>query len=136
MWLFEKFIDWEFEFLSVTYIISELLLLLLYWMIQDYVPLRDVHKYAPRKEEKLGIDIATMPMDIKIGKVLLSLKEGEQLASREREILELILDNRKRREIAEEEIHLSKNTVKTYTRTLYSKLGVTSREELYALLLH
>ena len=136
MWLFEKFIDWEFEFLSVTYIISELTLLLLYWMIQDYVPLKDVHKYAPRKEEKLGIDIATMPMDIKIGKVLLSLKEGEQLASREREILELILDNRKRREIAEEEIHLSKNTVKTYTRTLYSKLGVTSREELYALLLH
>ena len=76
-----------------------------------------------------------MPMDIKIGKVLLSLKEGEQLASREREILELILDNRKRREIAEE-IHLSENTVKTYTRTLYSKLGVNSREELYALLLH
>ena len=135
VWLFEKFIDWEFEFLSVTYIISELLLLLLYWMIQDYVPLRDVHKYAPKREEKLGIDIATMPMDIKIGKVLLNLKEGEQLASREREILELILDNRKRREIAEE-IHLSENTVKTYTRTLYSKLGVTSREELYALLLH
>ena len=27
------------------------------------------------------------------------------------------------------------NTVKTYTRTLYAKIGVTSREELNALLL-
>ena len=35
VWLFEKFISWDFEFLSVTYIISELLLLLLYWMMQD-----------------------------------------------------------------------------------------------------
>ena len=53
---------------------------------------------------------------------------------REREILELMLENKRRKEIAEH-LCLSENTVKTYTRTLYSKLGVTSREELYALLL-
>ena len=28
----------------------------------------------------------------------------------------------------------SENTIKTYTRTLYGKLGVSSREELYSLL--
>jgi DNA-binding CsgD family transcriptional regulator len=75
-----------------------------------------------------------MPMEIKIGKVLACIKNGETVTSREREILELILDNKRRREIADI-MHLSENTVKTYTRTLYAKLGVSKREELYALLL-
>ena len=134
VWLFEKFVQWEFEFLSVTYIVSELLLLLVYWMMQDYVHVRDLPVPSSAKEERLGVGVATMPMHIKIGKVLLCLNDGAVLSSREREILELILNNRKRREIAEE-LHLSENTVKTYTRTLYSKLGVSRREELYALLL-
>ena len=73
-------------------------------------------------------------MNVKIGKILLFVKGGETLAPREREILELILENKKRREIAER-LCLSENTITTYTRTLYSKLGVSSREELYALLL-
>jgi DNA-binding CsgD family transcriptional regulator len=47
--------------------------------------------------------------------------------------LELVLANKKRKEIADA-LCLSENTIKTYTRTLYGKLGVGSREELYALL--
>ncbi|MBR7117672.1 MAG: hypothetical protein IKC87_08200 [Clostridia bacterium] len=134
VWLFEKMVSWEYEFLSVTYIISELLLLVVYWMLQDYVHKNNIPMLTTTEKERLGVDIATMPMNIKIGKVLLSLKNGETLAPREREILELILENKKRREIAEI-MFLSENTVKTYTRTLYSKLGVSNREELYALLL-
>ena len=134
VWLFEKLVDWEFEFLAVTYIASELLLLLVYWMMQDYVHVNDIPQHSPAEVEHLGVDIATMPMNVKIGKVLLFVKNGETLAPREREILEFILDNKKRREIAEE-LHLSENTIKTYTRTLYAKLGVSCREELYALLL-
>ena len=134
MWLFEKLVNWEYEFLSVTYIISELLLLCVYWMMQDYVHKSDVPVFTPAEGEQLGIDISTMPMNVKIGKVLLFVKNGEALTHREREILEFILENKKRREIAEL-MCLSENTVKTYTRTLYSKLGVGSREELYALLL-
>ena len=134
VWLLEKIVDWEFEFLSVTYIVSELLLLLVYWMMQDYVHVSELPRFTAAEEEQLGVDIATMPMSQKIGKVLSFLKNGETLSSREREILEFILNNRKRREIAQE-MHLSENTVKTYTRTLYAKLGVSSRTELYALLL-
>ena len=134
MWLFEKLVNWEYEFLSVTYIISELMLLFVYWMMQDYVHKSDIPMLARERETQLGVDIATMPMNVKIGKVLLCLKCGETLAPREREILELILENKKRREIADS-LCLSENTVKTYTRTLYSKLGVSRREELYSLLL-
>ena len=133
MWLFEKLVSWEYEFLSVTYIASELLLLLVYWMMQDYVHKDDVPVFTPAESEQLGIDIATMPMDVKIGKVLLCLKNGETLAPREREVLELILQYKKRREIAEI-MYVSESSVKLYTRTLYSKLGVSCREELYAIL--
>ena len=42
MWLFERFVSWNYEFLSVTYIGSELLLLLVYWMMQDYVHKNEV----------------------------------------------------------------------------------------------
>ena len=134
VWLLEKLVNWEYEFLSVTYIASELLLLLVYWMMQDYVLKSEIPAITQAESEQLGIDIATMPMETKIGKVLLFIKNGEQLVPREREILELILDNKRRKEIADL-LHLSENTVKTYTRTLYSKLNVTCREELYALLL-
>ena len=133
MWLFEKLVNWEYEFLSVTYIASELLLLLVYWMMQDYVHKDDIPVFTPAESEQLGIDIATMPMDVKIGKVLLCLKNGETLAPREREVLELILQYKKRREIAEI-MYVSESSVKLYTRTLYSKLGVSCREELYAIL--
>jgi DNA-binding CsgD family transcriptional regulator len=134
VWLVEKFIPWNFEFLSVSYLFSELILLGLYWMMQDYVradlvprPTQDVSRPTP-------IDIATMPMEEKILKILSFLTPGEMLAAREREILELVLQNKKRKEIADE-LCLSENTIKTYTRTLYSKVGVSSREELYALLI-
>ena len=126
VWFVEKFIPSDFEFLSVSYLFSEVVLLGLYWVMQEYVRL-DLVPRAP------ATDIATMPMEEKIGKVLSFLSSGEILTAREREILELILENEKRKDIADR-MCLSENTIKTYTRTLYGKLGVSSREELYALL--
>lgn len=134
VWLFEKFVSWDFEFLSLTYIFSEMVLLLLYWMMQDYVHKSNIPATPATEELTLGVDVATMPMEIKIGKVLHHLCDGEMLSAREREILEMVLQNKRRKEIAAE-LCLSENTVKTYTRTLYAKLGVGCREELYALLL-
>ena len=131
LWLFEKFIKWEFEFLAVMYIASELMLLLVFWMMQDYIPIKDIPKVAQSEQEISDEGIARA--DDKIEKAILLVKDGEPLTAREREILGFILENKKRRDIAEE-MHLSENTVKTYTRTLYAKLGVSSRNELYALL--
>ena len=99
-------------------------------MMQDYVHVSEIPRPAAAKQ---GVDVATMPTEVKIGKILLALREGEILSVREREVLELILQNKHRKEIADA-LYLSENTIKTYTRTLYSKLGVNSREELYTLL--
>ena len=134
MWLFEKMISWEYEFLSVMYIASEFLLLIVYWMMQDYVLKRDIPTYTKAEKEELTVQITTMTMDAKLAKVLSFVKDGNPLSIREREILEMVIAGKKRREIAEA-MHLSENTVKTYTRTLYGKLNISCREELYELLL-
>ena len=125
VWFIEKFIDWNFEFLSLSYLFSEVILLGVYWMMQDYVPASSVTH---------PVDIGVMSTEEKILKVLSVLPENVMLTTREREILELIFQNKKRQDIASE-LNLSENTIKTYTRTLYGKLCVSSREELYALLI-
>ena len=134
VWLFEKMIRWEYEFLSVTYIASEFLLLIVYWMLQDYVHKNDLHTYTQAEKEKLAVQITEMTMEAKLAKVLTFVKEDNPLSMREREILEMVIAGKKRREIADK-MHLSENTVKTYTRTLYGKLGISCREKLYELLL-
>ena len=134
MWLVQKVVPWDFELLSITYLMSAGSFLFVTVMLQDYIRINEIPVYSPREQVKLGIDIQTMPMEEKIKKVLYFVKDGEMLCTREREILELILENKKRKEIATC-LFLSENTIKTYTRTLYSKLGVSCREELYSLLL-
>ena len=114
-WLVEQFIRWDFEFLAVSYLFSELILLGLYWMMQDYV-----HVDSLVQEDKVAVLMNRLPQDL-------------VLHPREQEILTAILDNKKRKDIAAE-MNLSENTIKTYTRNLYKKLGVTSREELYQLI--
>ena len=134
VWFVEKFIPWDFEFLSVSYLFSEIILLGLYWMMDDYVRVDLIPQIVQEAPRPLPVDIATMPMEEKIRRVLAAMRPGDMLAAREREILEMVLMNKKRKEIAEE-LCLSENTIKTYTRTLYGKLGVSSRDELFALLI-
>ena len=134
VWLVEKFIPWDFEFLSVSYLFSEIVLLGLYWMMQDYIRLDLVPQPLLQPRRKDPVDPAAMPMEEKIRRVLSGLAPGEMLTARERQILEQVLENKKRNEIAEA-LCLSENTIKTYTRTLSGKLGVSSREELYRLML-
>ena len=115
IWFVEKFIPVDFEFLSVSYLFSELMLLAIYWMMQDLTQLQD-----GGAGERDAVLSALLPA-------------GVELHPREREILLAVLENKPRREIAAD-LHLSENTVKTYTRTLYAKLGVGNRAELHQLL--
>ena len=111
-WLAEQFIPGPFEYMAAFYLFGELLLLGLHWLMLDTV-----------------VPTPVTPME----HLLSRLPKGVTLHPREQEILELILANEKRKDIATQ-LTLSENTVKTYTRNLYRKLGVTSREELFALL--
>ena len=132
MWLFEKLVHWEYEFLSVTYIGSELLLLLVYWMMQDYVHKNAVPEPIIVEERSPVIIVDNMTRAEKIKVILASLPENTVLTARQTDILERILDYKSRKEIAAE-LHLSENTVKTHTAMLYKAPGVSGRDEIYAM---
>ena len=132
MWLFEKFVSWNYEFLSVTYIGSELLLLLVYWMMQDYVHKNEVPSPVIVEEKAPIIIVDNMTRAEKIRAILDSLPDDTVLSTRQMDILERILDYKSRKEIAVE-LHLSENTVKTHTGMLYKALGVSGRDEIYAM---
>ena len=53
----------------------------------------------------------------------------KHLTAREREVAMLLLEDRKRREIAQE-LGITEHTVKKHTANIFSKLEVNSRKEL------
>ena len=125
MWLVEKLITWNFEFLSVSYLMSELVFFFIFWLLQDYVP---------ASESKPVVIVASdIPRAEKLEKILASLPEGVHLSQRQTEVLECILDGKSRKEIASE-LHISENTVKMHTSALYRLLNVSSKNEIQSLI--
>lgn len=60
-----------------------------------------------------------------------AMAEGRGLTGRELDCMRLICKGRSKRYIAEE-LGISENTVRSYARSLYAKLGIHSRDELMA----
>lgn len=131
VWIFEKFISWEFEFLSVTYILSELFLLFIYWMMQDYVHVNDVPARGEEKHSVIFVDSRERAQ--RVEHILARLPKESTLSARQIDVLEGILDGKSRKEIAAD-LHLSENTVKMHTSALFKILNVKSREEIFSLL--
>ena len=131
IWFVEKFSKWEFEFLSVSYIFSEILFVLLYWTMQDYIR-KDRMPPPVIVEQKTPIIIVdSMPREEKVKAILASIPEGTTLSARQLDVLDGIIDGKSRKEIAAD-LNLSENTVKMHTSSLYRLLGVTSRDEIRA----
>ena len=120
VWFMEQMIELNFEFLSISYLLSELVLLAIYWMVQD------LEKSILQKRVAMGLDVTN---EDKVALLLTRLPKGESLTQREKEILIALIENKKRREIAEE-LNISENTVKTHTAHVYDKLGVKGKDEL------
>jgi len=132
MWLVEKLVTWNFEFLSASYLMSEFVFFFVYWMLQDYVHKNEVPPPVIVEEKAPIIIVDNMTRAEKIKTILDSLPEDTVLSTRQMDILERILDYKSRKEIAVE-LHLSENTVKTHTGMLYKALGVSGRDEIYAM---
>ena len=120
VWFMEQMLELNFEFLSISYLLSELVLLSIYWMVQD------LEKSILQKRVAMGMDVTN---EEKVALLLTRLPKGESLTQREKEILIALIENKKRREIAEE-LSISENTVKTHTAHVYDKLGVKGKDEL------
>jgi len=131
IWFIEKFGKWEFEFLSVSYIFSEILFVLLYWTMQDYIRKDKVQTTVIVEQKAPIIIVDSISREEKIKTILAELPEGTTLSVRQMDVLEGIIDGKSRKEIAAD-LHLSENTVKMHTSSLYRLHGVTSRDELRA----
>lgn len=154
IWLVEQLTNSDFEFLAVSYIVSELLLLMLYGMMQDYgiLPEAAVPHPAPvpaglRQEaavppsaEALHEDAAPEAGPERIGVTTLSCEQIEELMStwpavsaltgREADVLRPLLENKKRKDIAAD-LNITEHTVKKHTANIFSKFEVSSRAELF-----
>ena len=132
MWIIEKFVTWNFEFLSVSYILSVGMLFFLYWMMQDYIHVQDIP--APVVEEKstvVVVDSLTVAEKMKI--IFSRLPDGVTLTVKEIEVLEKLLDGKTRKEIADE-LNISENTAKTHLKHIYEKLTISNKQDLLNLL--
>ena len=121
-WLVEQFIHWNFESLSVSYVISEMMLLSLYGMLQDYEEMQNrvqlMAAEEPVKEEKKSLE-----------EMVDHWSKVADLSPREKDVFRELLTDRKRKDIAEA-LGVSENTVKTHTSKVFSKMEVSTREEL------
>ncbi len=131
IWLLEQLVPTDFEFLSISYIASEIILLFLYSIMHENEAIRNQQQPVIAVDTAASSPVAqeNIILSQSIGLILEKWQLTEPLSARELEVLALILDNCKRKEIAEK-LCLSENTVKTHTSHIFTKLGVAGRSEL------
>lgn len=118
VWLLEQLVKIEFEFLSVSYIMSEMFLLGLCYLMQLDAAVRQ----APPAE-------LSQPAEAQKEMFLSGLS---QLTKAEKAVLRLYLQGNGTKEVLAA-LDIKENTLKYHNRNLYSKLGVGSRKELLSL---
>ena len=132
VWVVEQAIDIDFEFLSVSYIVTEVFLLLLYGVLQDFglvqpggslVSVQMLTQLYTRQ-----IEPAKLPPDMEALFHAFSEKVAT-LSSAERRILDYYIEGHDPAEIPELAF-ISIHTVKKHNRSIYQKLEVASRDEL------
>lgn len=122
VWLIGQLLPLEFEFLSVSYLISELFLLGLQLLIQDGDKLFAVTAAptAPPADEEARA-LAAALADFAAGLTTLTPTE--------RTVYTYYTEGKSTKEVLEL-LHITENTLKYHNRNLYSKLGVSSRKQL------
>ena len=122
MWLVEKMVEIHFEFLSISYVMSELAFLFVYVLLQDYIPLGEVkkHRYIPLDSDKIR-EIAMK-------------RSAGTITSKEIEVIVELMTDDSRKDIASR-LHISENTLKTHIKHIYDKMDVSERKELKDILL-
>lgn len=128
VWLLEQLVKIDFEFLSVSYIISELFLLCLSLMMQENERILATVKSG--KTSALSGEDAVSDETEANRKYL--LEQLPRLTYTERLIYDLYLQGKSTKEVLQE-MNIKENTLKYHNKNIYSKLGVSSRKELLLL---
>ena len=132
VWTVEQFIDVDFEFLSVSYIVTEVMLLLIYGILRDYGivqpggTLVSVQMLTQLNARQNIAGELPPGMEDLFGSFAGKVKT---LSSAERRILNYYIDGYETAEIPDLAF-ISIHTVKKHNRSIYQKLEVASRDEL------
>ncbi len=138
VWLIEQLVKIDFEFLSVSYIISETFLLSLCFMLQDEQSHitheeKSVLDHTEEEEKTASTENkAEKPDEDFLMQCELFITQIKTLTPTEKTIFNLYLDGRGTKEIMEE-LNIKENTIKYHNKNIYSKLGVSSRKQMLEL---
>ena len=136
-WLVENMTGAGFEFLSISYILSEGLILFLYGILEDY-GLSDTQSIAASgttapaevTESVASAEEIKSFNSEQVESIFNNWKAIDTLSQREKEVLTFILENKKRKIIAET-LFVTESTIKKHTSSIFKKLEITNRTELF-----
>jgi DNA-binding CsgD family transcriptional regulator len=132
VWLVEQAIIEEFEFLSISYVITAVLLLLIYNMLCEYgiispeTGILSVHMLTQLNTRQ--VDPGALPSGME-AMFRNFAEKAKTLTSAERRILNYYIDGHDIAEIPDLAF-ISIHTVKKHNRSIYQKLEIASRDEL------
>ena len=132
VWAIEQLITEDFELLSVSYVITEILLLTIYGVLRDYGIIQP-------NQGLVSVQSITEPnaRQLSPGELPPAMEElfesfsdkAKELSSAERRILKYYIDGYDTADIPELAF-VSIHTVKKHNHSIYQKLNVSSRDEL------
>lgn len=131
IWLVENMIHSSFEFLSISYIVTEGMILFLYSILQDYGLTEAPQTVIEPTVQNTRTDEAINAFsNEQIESVLKNWSAVDTLSQREKEVLRFLLENKKRKVIAET-LFVTESTIKKHTAGIYRKLETANRTELF-----
>lgn len=132
VWAVEQGIDIDFEFLSVSYVVTEVILLLIYGMLQDYGIMQPggtvVSVQMLTQLNSRQINPAALPPGME-DLFRRFVEKVKTLSSAERRILNYYIEGHETADIPDLAF-ISIHTVKKHNHSIYQKLDVASRDEL------
>lgn len=134
VWLLEQFVDFGFEMLSISYIISELFLLGVNFLIQDEAKKNEI----PSVTDNIPNSVAKVVF-VQEEQNIISVEDADKielfqkgistLTATEKMIFDLYLEGDGTKDVLSK-MNIKENTLKYHNKNIYGKLGVSSRKQL------
>jgi len=136
VWYLGQIFHFRFEFLSISYILTEIHLLSLYNMLEQFYGTNQNTSESSMVTMIVESDQTDeihreydFDLTISIEEIIRLWPQVSQLTPREIEVFKLLIQNKKRRDIADE-LCVSENTVKKHTSNIFAKLNISNRTEI------
>ncbi len=133
VWFFGQVFSVDFEFLSISYIMTELFILGLYMMIQE------TEKREREMERRILSTTEKSESTSDNGKLysdefIENFKDGiNLLTAAEKKVFDLYVEGKNTHGVAEA-LNITENTLKYHNRNIYGKLGVANKKQMLEIL--